>query len=752
MPKPLIIVESPTKAKTISKFIGSGYTVESSYGHIRDLPKSKIGVDIENDYEPTYVIPETAQKRIDNLNALAENTNEIILATDEDREGEAIAWHLTKAIDMRDKKISRIVFHEITKTAIEDALKHPRSLDLNMVDAQQARRVLDRLVGYKLSPLIWKKIAFGLSAGRVQSVAVRLIVERENEIRAFNTEEYWGIEGVFYTKSQEDKFEAHLAKYKGETLDKFAYKNSEEANKVLAEIKNGKFTISDLSTKESSKSTPAPFTTSTLQQEASKKFGYPAKMTMQLAQKLYEGIALKNEGQVGLITYMRTDSKNLAQSAVESIRGYIKKELGDKYLPAEAKTYTKKQKGAQEAHEAIRPTDALRTPASIKDDLDPKMFKVYELIWERTVACQMEDARVLSTSVDIENGDYIFRANGSTIVFDGWLKIYDSAVKENILPKIEIGDKATADSLLPIQHFTEPPARYTEASLIKALEENGIGRPSTYAPTISTIETRKYINRREDKKFEPTDIGEVVNKLLVNHFPEIVDIGFTAEMEKSLDDIAEGEKKWKPVIKAFYEPFAKLLAIKDKEIDKKELTEEKTDIECELCKHPMVKKMGRFGRFLACSNYPTCKNTKPLDQDGVIQETEKTTIGCKLCGGQMVGKVGRFGKYLACENYPTCKNTESLLITTGVACPTCKEGAIVEKKSKRGKVFYACSRYPDCTQAYWNKPVTEVDAAGNITPKLCPECKSIMLQAGKSGIKCSSCDHKEKIEVEDKNT
>jgi len=739
MSKPLIIVESPTKAKTISRFIGPGYIVESSYGHIRDLPKSKLSVDVENNYEPTYEIPPGAVKRVEKLKELVAKTDLVILATDEDREGEAIAWHLMTALNIKKSEAQRIVFHEITKPAIAEALEHPRKLDMNMVDAQQARRVLDRLVGYKLSPLIWKKIAFGLSAGRVQSVAVRLIVEKEEEIEKFVSEEYWSITGQFKKSGAPEIFEAKLSKLDGKSLDKMEIKDGEQADKILKTIQGSDFIVSSVDKNQVIKKTPAPFTTSTMQQEGSKRHGFSAKQTMTIAQKLYEGIKLKSEGQTGLITYMRTDSTNLAKTAVEAVRSYIRTNYGEKYLPKTVKVYASKQKGAQEAHEAIRPSDITRTPESLKEDLDPNEYRLYKLIWERTMACQMADAIMDSIGIDIIGGPATFRATGSTIAFDGFLKVYETSVKENLLPPLEVKEKVEAVEITPEQHFTQPPARYTEAGLIKILEEYGIGRPSTYAPTITTIQTRKYVIKNDDKRFAPTDVGRVVNKLLVNHFPDIVDVNFTAKMEEDLDAIAEGKLEWQPFIGSFYVPFEKLIAKNDKEIDKKEYTEEKTDILCDKCGKPMIKKMGRFGRFLACTNYPECKNTRPLEGETPLAEDEPTTLTCRVCNKPMVIKTGRYGKYLACSEEPKDHPTESLAVKIGLQCPKCNEGEIIEKKSKRGKLFYACSRYPECDNAYWNKPVV-LDGK----PMLCPKCKKIMIEAGKTGYKCSECDYKEK--------
>lgn len=700
--KNLVIVESPTKAKTITKFLGKDFMVESSFGHVRDLPKKELGVDVENNFQPKYEIPVKAKKQIKKLKELAAKADTIILAPDEDREGEAIAWHLTKALNLKDKKIQRISFHEITKSAIAEALKNPRDINMNLVNAQQARRILDRLVGYKLSPFLWKKVARGLSAGRVQSVAVRLVAEKEKEIQAFKEAEYWSIEADLAKDKQ--KFTAQLIKEKGKTIKKLDIKDDKQAQSILDNLKNANYQIIEIEKKEKKRQPPVPFTTSTLQQEASRKFGFSAKQTMMLAQRLYEGIELGSQGSVGLITYMRTDSLNLSNYSLDNIREYINNEIGKDYLPDQAKFYKTKSKGAQEAHEAIRPTNINNTPKKIKNYLEPRQYKLYKLIWERTLACQMNPAIMDSTRVDIEAGDYMFRANGSIIKFPGFLKIYTTTVKENILPELKTEDVLNLITLKKDQHFTQPPARYSEASLIKALEEYGIGRPSTYAPTLSTIQDRNYVKKNEDKKLQPTEVGILVNDLLVEHFPEIVDYNFTAKMEKDLDEIAAGKKKWQPLIENFYNPFIANLKIKEKEIDKKELTEEKTDLKCDKCGSAMIIKMGRFGKFLACSNYPECKNTQPLMVTKEEQEAQETDEKCLECGHKLVVKMGRFGKFLACSDYPNCKFTKQITKGTGIKCPECKEGEIVIKKSKRGKIFWACDRYPDCEYATWENP------------------------------------------------
>jgi len=720
--KNLIIVESPTKAKTINKFLGKDYKVISSLGHIRDLPKSKMGIDIEHDFEPHYVIPRSKSKTVTELKQTAKKYDQIYFATDEDREGEAIAWHLAHILEIDPSDAKRIVFHEITKEAIITALETPRTISQPLVDAQQARRILDRLVGYELSPLLWKKVARGLSAGRVQSVAVRLIVEREREIEAFKAEEYWTISADL--AAQAGGFNAKLAKKDGKTLDKFALPDKQATDKVLSELQDAQYTVAQIEAKEVKKSPYAPFTTSTLQQAANRILGYSAKQTMRLAQQLYEGIKLGAEGETGLITYMRTDSLNLANKFLTESSSFIKHEFGDTY--AHTRKFKTKAKGAQEAHEAIRPTEVTHTPESIKEYLDSRQYKLYKLIWQRAVASQMSDAKLKQTSITITAKNFEFRASGSVIDFPGWLTVYPDKVKEEELPEVTEGETLKLEKLIPEQHFTQPPARYSEASLIKALEEKGIGRPSTYAPTISTIQERNYVVK-EENRLKPTDIGILVNDLLVEHFTNVVDYDFTAGLEENLDEIAEGQIKWQPIIKDFYNPFKQNLDTKQAELSKKEITEEKTDETCEKCGGNMVIKTGRFGRFLACSNYPDCKNTKEINGKGEIEAEEKIDETCEKCGAAMVKKRGRFGEFLACSNYPDCKNTKAIVKSTGVKCPECGKGEIVEKRSKRGRYFYGCSNYPSCKFALWSKPTGET----------CPECGSLLTQA-KNGALCSN--------------
>lgn len=680
----LVIVESPTKAKTISKFLGKGYNVESSFGHIRDLPKSKIGVDVTHDFEPSYIVPKDKKARVKELKALAADADEILFATDEDREGEAISWHLAEVLGEKPEKIKRITFHEITKKAIGHALKHPRPLDLHLVDAQQARRIVDRLVGYELSPFLWKKVRGGLSAGRVQSVAVRLIVEREREIQAFKPEEYWTIDAQMFADGK--KFDAHLSQVDGEKLEKFAIKTEDDAKKIETALRDAKFAVADVEKKSSTRQPPSPFTTSTLQQEANRRLGATAKVTMMFAQRLYEH---------GFITYMRTDSVNLNADFQHDACAFAREKFGADYTTG-PRSYTSKSKGAQEAHEAIRPTDIRQTPEILsRSGVDAKMVKMYDLIWRRALASQMAGAEFNQTGIDIASAgtnkkNYTFRANGQVIKFAGFLAVYPDAQKETIVPELTVSAPVDARELKGVQHFTEPPARFSDASLVKALEEYGIGRPSTYAPTIATIIDRGYVER-DERRFKPTEIAFTVNDILVEHFPHIADYEFTAELENQLDEIAEGEKKMVPVLHAFYDPFKKNLDEKTKSVEKQKPADEPTDEVCEKCGKPMVIKTGRFGKFKACTGYPTCKNTKPISQG------------------------------------------------TGVTCPACKTGEIVERHSRRGKVFYSCNTYPDCKQAYWDKPTGEA----------CSVCGAMLVTPRANVVQCSNkeCSTRERTKT-----
>ena len=736
--KKLVIVESPTKAKTISKFLDKDYKILSSYGHLRDLPERNLGVNIEEDFAPKYVVAADKKPIVDDLKRAAKKSDMVYFATDEDREGEAISWHLLSLLT-NDGKIKlahkRIAFHEITKPAVLKALKSPRDIDQNLVDAQQARRILDRLVGYKLSPFLWKKVAKGLSAGRVQSVAVRLIVEREREIKKFKTDEYWTLEAELQEKSQ--KFIAKLFKIGDKKLGKLDIKSKKNIDKISKDLDGAEYTIIDVTKKESLKNPYAPFTTSSLQQEAHSKFGFSAKQTMYIAQALYEGVKHGKE-QTGLITYMRTDSVNLSTTFIDAARGYIKKEYGDKYLPDRAVKYKTKSKGAQEAHEAIRPTHINKLPAEMKNHLDEKQYKLYNLIWKRAVACQVNPAKIDSTSVDILANNHYFRANGSVIKFEGFLKVYGNNTKENILPELKKDTKVELVKLNPKQSFTEPPPRYNDASLVKKLEELGIGRPSTYAPIISTIQQRNYV-KREQGKFIPQDISYVVTDLLVKHFPTISDYQFTADMEDDLDKIAEGKKEWVPILREFYTPFNNNLEKKYMEINKKDLINEASDEKCEKCGKDMVIKTSRYGKFLACTGFPNCRNTKQINSEsGQVEknkpreEPEKTDLKCEKCGEPMLIRQGKFGKFYACSGFPKCRNTKALDQDTGVECPKCGKGKIVAKKTKSRKTFYACDQYPACKFAVWSRP----------TGEKCKKCKSLMVNAGKDESKCSNKDCK----------
>ncbi|MBU6447228.1 type I DNA topoisomerase [Patescibacteria group bacterium] len=717
MAKNLVIVESPTKAKTISRFLGSDYDVQASFGHVRDLPKSKMGIDTDHDFEPTYTIPVKAKKVVADLKARASKANEVILATDEDREGEAIAWHLVSALKLKEDDTKRIVFHEITKPAIAEALEHPRHLDLNLVDAQQARRILDRLVGYELSPFIWKKVRYGLSAGRVQSVALRLIVEREREIQKFVKQEYWSIDAAF--EKEKIVFGAKLNKIGGKTLGKMDLSGEGGAQKIVDDLAGAKYNVAEITTKQTSRNPAAPFTTSTLQQEAARKFGMSAKQTMVIAQQLYEGMDIGEEGSTGLITYMRTDSVNLSELALKQAAEIISERFGKEYYNGSPRRYSTKSKNAQEAHEAIRPTDLSRHPENVKQYLDRGQQKIYELIWKRTIASQMAQAIFDSTAVDIEAGgrsgeNYTLRANGQVVKFEGFIKAYTEGIDEDQkeqneiegqLPQLDKGEALKLSELKPNQHFTEPPARYTDATLIKALESFGIGRPSTYAPTLSTIQDRDYVEKT-DKKYAPTEIGFLVNDLLVANFPEVIDINFTAKMEEELDQIAEGKIKWQPVIKEFYGPFKQHVVTKTEEVEKQV---EVSDTPCPHCGKPMIIKYGRFGKFLACPEGE--KITKPMpEEEAKIKALEEKTKDerCPVCGSPMKVQRGRFGFFLGCSRYPECKGIMKIQNKIGFKCPACGIGDVVEKKARgRGQPFYACSRYPDCEFAINKKPATE---------------------------------------------
>lgn len=700
MGKKLLIVESPAKAKTIGKFLGSDFKVLASMGHVRDLPTSKLGIDVDHKFEPSYVIPTKAKKTIAMLKDGMKEAEVVVLATDPDREGEAIAWHINEILKPK-VGVKRIVFHEISKAAVEDAINNSRAIDLDLVEAQVARRELDRLVGYTLSPFLWKKIARGLSAGRVQSVAVRLVVERENEIKKFKTVEYWSLTAKLEKGGKTPQFLAQLISADGKSIDKLGL-DGESAKKFEALLKSAKYEVKSVDKKEVKRTPPPPYTTSTMQQDAIRKLGFSAKRTMMLAQQLYED---------GFITYMRTDSVNMSNAAAGDARDLIKTKFGAEYLPEKARHYANKSKNAQEAHEAIRPVHLDRTPDDIKTQLDPSKLKLYSAIWKRAVASQMCEARFERTTADIVAGSCIFRANGQQPVFAGYLKVYGLNAEEEdqdgLLPDLEVADKLNLIDLLAEQHFTEPPARYTEATLVKALEELGIGRPSTYAPTLSTIQDRGYVTLVE-KKFEPQDIGELVTDLLVKHFPQIVDYKFTAGMEDQLDDIADGKRERPTVLAEFYEPYAKLLKEKEKELSKEDVSQQKIEQKCPKCGKDLMIKYGRYGRFIACTGFPDCDFTEQV-QDGTkkpVAPPEPTGEKCPKCGCDLVKRKGRFGFFVGCSAYPKCDYIEQKVIKVESKCPKCKSDIVV-RRTKRGKVFWGCSSYPKCDYASWTNPDEE---------------------------------------------
>ncbi len=766
MPQNLVIVESPAKAKTIEKFLGNDFKVLASYGHVRALPSKQGSVDIEKGFEPKYHVLPESKKHIDAIKAALKDSSRLLLATDPDREGEAISWHLLAALGLDKKKpgieIQRVVFHEITKDAIVHAVKHPRDIAFELVDAQQARSVLDYLVGFNLSPFLWKKIRYGLSAGRVQSVALRLVCEREKEIQAFREQEYWTIAARLGAAPGQE-FRAGLVEVEGKKLGKFDIPSEDIAAGLKVALQSGNYRVAKITKTEKKRNPSPPFTTSTLQQEASRKLGFSAKKTMSTAQKLYEGIDIGEGGTVGLITYMRTDSVNLSEQALKEAHDVIAAAYGTEYALDKPRLYRTKTKNAQEAHEAIRPTYISKTPTELKRFLTPDLHKLYELIWKRTVACQMAEALLDQTSVDIVADMLVYpaegpfsgarrcglRASGTVIRFPGFMKLYIEGLddqdeeKEGLLPAMTEGAALKLHEVLPEQHFTQPPPRYTEATLVKTLEEYGIGRPSTYASIMNTLVERKY-TRLEKKRFFPEDVGMVVNDLLVAHFSRYVDYNFTAGLEEELDQVSRGEKQWKPLIKEFWEPFSTLLKQKEGEVSKSDLTTEATDEACPECGKPLVVKLGKRGKFIACSGFSDgCKYTRNIEQEGA--ETAEPVVSdekCEKCGLPMLVKDGRYGKYLACSGYPACKNIQPLVKPkgTGVTCPECGEGELTEKKSRFGKMFFSCNRYPQCKFALWDPPVV----------RKCPKCgfpllvKKVYKREGEF-LKCpkEGCDFKE---------
>jgi DNA topoisomerase-1 len=686
----LVIVESPAKAKTIERYLGKKYKVKASMGHVRDLPKSQMGIDTEHEYEPKYITIRGKGPVLKELKSAAKKAKKIYLAADPDREGEAIAWHLAHTLDIDVTSDCRVVFNEITKDAIKESFKHPRAINMDLVDAQQARRILDRLVGYNISPLLWKKVKKGLSAGRVQSVAVRMIIERENEINQFEPEEYWTVNAAF--QKDKEQFEASLIEYNGKKVE---LSKEEDVTAVLANLDGNEFKIKAVTKKERKRNPALPFTTSSLQQEAARKLNFRAKKTMMIAQQLYEGIDLGKEGTVGLITYMRTDSTRISETAQTEAREYVLQSFGQEYVNEE-KRKEKKNAKSQDAHEAIRPTSTQRKPTEMKEFLSRDQYRLYKLIWERFLASQMSPAIMDTMAVDLENSGVVFRANGSKVKFPGFMKVYvegsDDQVeeKENMLPDIEKGETAFSKDIEPKQHFTQPPPRYTEARLVKTLEELGIGRPSTYAPTLDTIQKRGYV-ALENKRFVPTELGGIVLELILEFFPEVIDAEFTAKMETSLDNIEDGEVQWVKVIDNFYKGFEGNLKKAEAEMKEVEIKDEPAGEDCELCGSEMVYKMGRYGKFMACSNFPECRNTKPIVKQ------------------------------------------------IGVECPSCNEGNIVERKSKKKRTFYGCDRFPECDFVSWDKPIA----------RKCPKCEHLLVEKKqKNGMQvvCTNCDYKEETQ------
>jgi DNA topoisomerase-1 len=742
--KSLLIVESPAKIKTLSKFLGKDFVIKASIGHLKDLPKKELGVDVEKDFAPKYVVIEGKSKILKDLKNAAKNADRILLAPDPDREGEAIAWHIARELKGDSDRILRVEFNEITEKAVTEAVKNPRKINMNLVNAQQARRILDRLVGYKLSPLLWRKVRRGLSAGRVQSVAVRLVVDREREITAFKPVEYWSITAALEGK-EPPQFDAKLFQISSEKVE---IKDESEAKNILKDLDGKAFTVGKIEIKNKKRFPSPPFITSTLQQESARKLKFTANRTMIIAQQLYEGLELGSEGSVGLITYMRTDSVRVSSEAQQEARKFIANEFGNDCVPEKSPVY-KSKKSAQEAHEAIRPTSVLREPKNIKQYLSPEQYRLYKLIWKRFLASQMSPALLEQTSINIGAGKYTFRAAGTVVKFPSFISLYtesadETSEEDKILPSLKEGDALKTIAIMPKQHFTQPPPRYTEASLVKELEAKGIGRPSTYAAILLTIQKRKYTEKSEGK-FKPTELGVVVTDLLIERFPGLMDIGFTANMEDNLDKIEEAALKWVKVVRDFYVPFDKELAEAVETVGKVKPKDIATDQVCEKCGKPMVIKWGRHGRFMACSGFPECKNAKPLEGQGSGMgqesnaEVQQTDEKCEKCGSPMVIKSGRFGRFLACSKYPECKTTKP--ISMGIKCPE-DGGEIVERRTKKGKIFFSCSNYPKCKFATWYKPVS----------KSCPKCGSSILVEKRTkkeqSLACikKECDYKETLE------
>lgn len=762
MMKNLVIVESPAKAKTIKKYLGPDFEVLASYGHVRDLRPKKGSVNPDNHFAMKYETVEKNERHVSAIASALKKANALYLATDPDREGEAISWHIIELMKEKEllnkKPTHRVVFHEITQKAVQEAVAHPRTLSMDLVNAQQARRALDYLVGFNLSPLLWKKIRRGLSAGRVQSPALRLIVEREEEIERFISQEYWSI--TAHLQPKKNPFNARLTHYEGKKLEQFSFTDeatTKAAEKNLIQMANGVLKVIKVDKKQRKRQPAPPFTTSTLQQEAARKLGFATRKTMMVAQQLYEGIDV-GSGTVGLITYMRTDSLNLSQDAVSDIRRYIEKEYGKDNVPATAKAYKTKSKNAQEAHEAIRPTAVLQTPSLLKQHLSAEQYKLYDLIWKRAVACQMEHALIDTVAVDLSCGPdttNLFRANGSTIARPGFMAVYlegkDDAISddddENHLPELKVGEAIPLQKILSEQHFTEPPPRFSEASLVKALEEFGIGRPSTYASIIQTIQQREYATL-QNKRFIPTDVGRIVNRFLTEHFTRYVDYDFTANLEDELDAVSRGEKAWIPLMEEFWKPFIDQVGQIEENVQRKDVTSETTDKTCPKCGKPVVIRLGKKGRFIGCTGFPDCDYTANLDgEEQVAFEPEEVPDRvCPTCGSKLFIRLGKYGKFIGCSQYPKCKFIESLekQADTGIQCPQCLQANLIQKKSRRfGKIFYGCTRYPDCNYAIWNPPINEP----------CPKChwpiltlKETKRWGQEKACPQKECGFKEKIE------
>ncbi len=723
----LVIVESPAKAKTIQKYLGKGFEVMASYGHVRDLVPKEGAVDPEHDFAMKYQAIEKNARHMDAICKAMKKCDALYLAPDPDREGEAIAWHVLQMLEeksvLKNKEVKRVVFNQITQSAIQNAIAHPRDISMDLVNAQQARRALDYLVGFTLSPLLWKKIRAGLSAGRVQSPALRMIVEREEDIEKFVSQEYWSIHAELEEKNQ--GFGSKLITYHHEKVEQFSFTTQEQSDTVtatLTQAAQGKLLVSKVTKKERKRNPAAPFITSTLQQEAARKLGFSAQRTMQIAQQLYEGIDI-GSGTQGLITYMRTDSVSLAPEAVQEMRDYIKQRYGVDNVPHEIVSYQTKSKNAQEAHEAIRPTSIVTAPEEIKQHLTPEQFKLYSLIWKRSIACQMIPATLDTVAVDLSAGEgHVFRANGSVVRIPGFMAVYQEDTDDTkpgeedqkLLPPLEEGQHVKLIDIAGEQHFTEAPPRFTEASLIKALEEHDIGRPSTYASIIATLKSREYVEV-DNKRFKPTDVARVVCHFLTNYFTQYVDYDFTAKLEDELDDIARGEKAWVPVLKEFWFPFKKQIGAIGETVQRSDVTQEKLEEACPKCAKPLSIRLGRRGRFIGCTAYPECDYTRNLNDDPNAAPEIIEDRKCSDCGGTLVIKHGRYGKFIGCGNYPECKHTEPFEkpADTEVECPLCHKGTILQRKSRRGKIFYSCSQYPTCAYAIWDEPIKEA----------CPQCK-----------------------------